>query len=403
MKILFLTLAYPEGEDASNLYVDLMREFNQQGHDVYVATSLERRQKRNTFLSMQQGINVLRIQTGNIQKTNFIEKGISTLLLESQFCSAITKYFNDVKFDLVIYSTPPITFAKVIKMIKKRDDAISYLLLKDIFPQNAVDMGLFKEKSLLNTFFRNKEINLYKNSDFIGCMSLKNKTYLLEHNSFLNEQKIEVCPNSISPKYINSFSDYEKQEIKQRLNIPNEATVLIYGGNLGKPQGIDFLIDVLKEHQYRRDIFYLIIGSGTEYEKLNQFIKTEKVRNCLLYSALPKNEYEEYLKIAHIGLILLDYRFTIPNFPSRLLNYMEFSIPVLAAVDENTDVGDYLKDGNFGCSCVSNDLKQYTEVLNQMISSKEELVKMGYNARQYLEEHYTVEKGVDIILSQIRK
>ena len=115
------------------------------------------------------------------------------------------------------------------------------------------------------------------------------------------------------------------------------------------------------------------------------------------------NTYEEYLKIADIGLILLDYRFTIPNFPSRLLNYMEFSIPVLAAVDENTDVGDYLTDGNFGYSCVSNDLKQYTEVLNQMISSKEELVKMGYNARQYLEEHYTVEKGVDIILSQIKK
>lgn len=403
MKILFLTLAYPEGEDASNLYVDLMREFNQQGHDVYVATSLERRQKRNTFLSTQQGINVLRIQTGNIQKTNFIEKGISTLRLESQFCSAIKKYFNDVKFDLVIYSTPPITFAKVIKMIKKRDDAISYLLLKDIFPQNAVDMGLFKEKSLFNVFFRNKEINLYKNSDFIGCMSLKNKTYLLEHNSFLNEQKIEVCPNSISPKHIRPLSNHEKQEVKQRLNIPNEATVLIYGGNLGKPQGIDFLIEVLKEHQYREDIFYLIIGSGTEYEKLNQFIKTEKLNNCLLYSALPKREYEQYLKIADIGLILLDYRFTIPNFPSRLLNYMEFSIPVLAAVDENTDVGDYLKDGNFGYSCVSNDLKQYTEVLNQMISSKEELVKMGYNARQYLEEHYTVEKGVDIILSQIKK
>lgn len=403
MKILFLTLAYPEGEDASDLYVDLMREFNQQGHDVYVATSLERRQKRNTFLSKQQGINVLRIQTGNIQKTNFIEKGISTLLLEAQFCIAIKRYFNDVKFDLVIYSTPPITFAKVIKMIKKRDNAISYLLLKDIFPQNAVDIEVFKEKSLFNTFFRNKEINLYKNSDFIGCMSLKNKTYLLEHNSFLDEHKIEVCPNSISPKYIRPLSNYEKQKVKQRLNIPNEATVLIYGGNLGKPQGIDFLIEILKEHQYREDIFYLIIGSGTEYEKLNQFIKAEKLNNCLLYSALPKKEYEEYLKIADIGLILLDYRFTIPNFPSRLLNYMEFSIPVLAAVDENTDVGDYLKDGNFGYSCVSNDLKQYTKVLNHMISNKKELVKMGYNARQYLEEHYTVEKGVDIILSQIKK
>lgn len=244
MKVLFLTLAYPEGEDASNLYVDLMREFNQQGHDVYVATSLERRQNRKTFLSIQQGINVLRIRTGNIQKTNFIEKGISTLLLETQFCRAIKEHFNNVQFDLVIYSTPPITFSKVIQMIKKRDNAISYLLLKDIFPQNAVDMGMFKETSLLNKFFRKTEITLYKNSDFIGCMSLRNKTYLLEYNPFLNQEKIEVCPNSIQPKVISSLSGVEKEEIKKRLNIPLDATVLIYGGNLGKPQGIDFLIDV---------------------------------------------------------------------------------------------------------------------------------------------------------------
>ncbi len=403
MKILFLTLAYPEGEDASNLYVDLMREFNQQGHDVYVATSLERRQKRNTFLAMQQGINVLRIQTGNIQKTNFIEKGISTLLLESQFCHEIKKYFKDVKFDLLIYSTPPITFAKVIKMIKKRDNAISYLLLKDIFPQNAVDMGMFKENSMIAKFFRKKEISLYKNSDFIGCMSLRNKTYLLENNSFLNGEKIEVCPNSIHPKSIEHLCNSKRQELKQKLNIPLDATVLIYGGNLGKPQGIDFLIEILQKHQNREDLFYLIIGSGTEYDKLNEFIKNENTKNCLLYSALPKKEYEDYLKIADIGLILLDYRFTIPNFPSRLLNYMEFSLPILAAVDQNTDIGNYLKDGQYGYSCVSNDFKKYNQRLNLMIENKEELVKMGDNARRYLEENYTVEKGVEIILNQIKK
>lgn len=403
MKILFLTLAYPEGEDASNLYVDLMREFSQQGHDVYVATSLERRQKRNTFLSTQQGINVLRIQTGNIQKTNFIEKGISTLLLESQFCHEIKKYFKDVKFDLIIYSTPPITFAKVIKMIKKRDNAISYLLLKDIFPQNAVDMGMFKENSMIAKFFRKKEISLYKNSDFIGCMSLRNKTYLLENNSFLNGEKIEVCPNSIQPKYIEHLCKSKRQELKQKLNIPLDATVLIYGGNLGKPQGVDFLIEILQKHQNREDLFYLIIGSGTEYDKLNEFIKNKNIKNCLLYSALPKKEYEDYLKIADIGLILLDYRFTIPNFPSRLLSYMEFSLPIFAAVDQNTDIGNYLKDGQYGDSCVSNDFKKYNQRLNLMIEDKEELVKMGDNARRYLEENYTVEKGVEIILNQIKK
>lgn len=77
-----------------------------------------------------------------------IEKGISTLMIEGQFLRAIKKHFNDVTFDLVIYSTPPITFEKVILFIKERDLANSYLLLKDIFPQNALDLNMFSKKVL---------------------------------------------------------------------------------------------------------------------------------------------------------------------------------------------------------------------------------------------------------------
>ena len=124
---------------------------------------------------------------------------------------AIRKFMPSVKFDLVIYSTPPITFSKVIKMIKDRDGAKSYLLLKDIFPQNAVDMGMMKEGGLLHKLFRNKEEKLYKNSDYIGCMSEANKKYVINHNNFINPSIVEVCPNSISPKEIQKVNDIDKK------------------------------------------------------------------------------------------------------------------------------------------------------------------------------------------------
>ena len=99
----------------------------------------------------------------NITKTNLIEKGISTLRISSQYKSAIKKYFSDVKLDLILYSTPPITLVNCIEYVKKRDGAKTYLLLKDIFPQNAVDLGMMQKsgvKGLLYKYFRCKEKKL---------------------------------------------------------------------------------------------------------------------------------------------------------------------------------------------------------------------------------------------------
>src|SRR5699024_8531098 len=132
----------------------------------------------------------------NITKTSFLEKGISTLLLEYQYIKAIKKYLYLESFDLILYSTPPITFNSVIKYIKKRDNALSYLLLKDIFPQNEVDLGLFKKHSIINMYFRYKEKQLYRNSDAIGCMSKANVNYIIKNNK-IKKEKIEVNPNSV--------------------------------------------------------------------------------------------------------------------------------------------------------------------------------------------------------------
>lgn len=401
MNILFLTLGYPEGENASNIYIDLMRELQSKGNNVYVVTALERRNKRKTILGIQQKINILRVKTGNIQKSNIIEKGIATLLIEYQFMYAIKKYFSNIKFDLIMYSTPPITFEKVINLIKKRDGAKSYLLLKDIFPQNAIDMEMIKKNGILHKIFSRKEKKLYCVSDYIGCMSERNKQYLLENNKYINSNKVGVCPNSIKPSEFNYLDDEEKFNLRREFKIPRDALVFIYGGNLGRPQGIGFLMDIIYEYKSREDIFFLIIGSGTEYKKLETFISEEAINNTKLYSFLPKEKYDDYVKLADIGLILLDKRFTIPNFPSRLLGYMDYSLPVIAATDINTDVGEIIVNGEFGYWCESMNLIEFNKIVEELLKDKSIIKDMGIKSKKYLIENYTAKKSADIIMNTI--
>jgi len=391
--ILFLTLSNVADIDASGIYQDLLRTFAKKGHKVYVVSPTERRNQEKTHLIEKENAVILRVQTGNIQKTNLIEKGIATVLLESQYISAIKKYFADVKFDLVLYSTPPITLAGAVQYIKKRDRAKTYLLLKDIFPQNAVDIGVMRKtglKGLLYRYFRAKEKKLYALSDHIGCMSPANAAFILRHNPQIPAGKVEVCPNCIEPVDM-SVSPEERLAIREKYGIPLDKKVFVYGGNLGKPQGVPFLMDCLRAQKDNADVFFLIVGDGTEYGKLERFFETEKAENRKLLRSLPKAEYDLLVAACDVGLIFLDHRFTIPNFPSRLLAYMQAGIPVLAATDPNTDIGKVIVEGGFGWWCESNDVQGFCGVVQQACDADHAAMKAS--ARTYLQEHYDVEKN----------
>ncbi|OKP93054.1 glycosyltransferase WbuB [Paenibacillus sp. P32E] len=399
MRVLFLTLAYPEGENSRNLYVDLMQEFYARGNEVYVICQREKRYEKETELNEESGIQVLRVRTGNVTKTGFIEKGISTLLIEKQFKKAIKKYLKHIKFDLVIYSTPPITFVKTVEYIKKRDKSKTYLLLKDIFPQNAVDLGIIKEKSLIGRYFRAKEKKMYGISDHIGCMSKANVDYVIRHNPEVNTAKIEICPNSINPLALSVISPLKKSELREKFNIPDKSVLYVYGGNLGKPQGIDFLIEVLKLIKEMKNIFLLIVGSGTEFDKINKYLLESKQTNVRLEKYMLKNEFDEILTIADVGLVFLDSRFTIPNFPSRMNSYMEFALPILAATDVNTDINKMFQDANCGLWSQSGDLKGFEKNLAVLNENEKLRTDMGMNGRLYLEANFTVDKSYNIIVS----
>jgi len=383
------------------IYTDLIRELSQREINVYVVTPRQKRENLPTELIRYGNICILKVKTGNITKTkSFIEKGISTIRIEDQYLSAIKKYFNNINFDMVMYSTPPITFNKILKYYKKKHNSKTYLILKDIFPQNAVDIGVMKKGSLIWKYFRNKEINLYKNSDIIGCMSQGNVEYILKHNPYINKNKVEVFPNAIKP--IERIEDRKKNEkILEKYNIPQDSILFVYGGNLGKPQGIDFLLEVVDNFYKIEKGYLLIIGSGTEYDRIKEHIENTNPKKVSLFNRLPKEEYDKLVKLADVGLIFLDRRFTIPNFPSRLTSYMENSLPILAATDKNTDLKDVLIESKSGFWCESGDIDKFIKYAQKLSEDDDLRNSMGLNSRLYLEENYDITKTVDILLKHL--
>lgn len=406
MNVIFLTVAVITDVEKRGIYNDLMCKFRDSGHQVYIVTPSERRLGHSTCLVESHGVHILNVKTLNIQKTNVLEKGIGTLLIERQFKAAIKKYLGDVRFDLITYSTPPITFTNVVKYLKQSNpQAVSYLQLKDIFPQNAVDIGMFSEKGLFHWYFRRKEVELYRNSDYIGCMSPANVEFLLKHNPDIDANRVEVAPNSIElceKKLEPGLEKAERFYIRRKYNLPTDRPVFIYGGNLGKPQGINYLIRCLDAVKHRFDCYFVIVGSGTEYEKLSSWYALQYNDDRLavrLMSSLPKEDYDLLVKHCDVGLIFLDHRFTIPNYPSRLLSYLENKMPVICATDVNTDIGRIAEENGYGYWCESVEPKDFVALVDKMLVSDRK--SMGEKGYQFLKDHYLVEHTYNAIMKHV--
>ena len=424
MNILFLTMVKMTSLEQRGIYNDLMRKFRDEGHCVYIVTPSERREGKPTTLYETEGVKILSVRTLNVQKTNVIEKGLGQVSIEYLYKRAIHQYFNGVVFDLILYSTPPITLMGVVKDMKRKNpQAITYLLLKDIFPQNALDLGMMTEKGLkgfLYRHFRKQEINLYKESDYIGCMSPANVKYMLEHNPNIDPKRVEVAPNSIELDKTMTMT-MTRDEIREKYGLPTDKPIFIYGGNLGKPQGIPFLMKCLEANKHRTDCHFLVVGAGTYLPMLQEWYQKElelpslegragdrllqgragdrlldKLASITVMKGLPKDEYDQLVQACDVGLIFLDYRFTIPNYPSRLLSYLEYKMPIIACTDPNCDMGAIAEENGYGLWAPSNDVTAFTNAVDKILQS--DIKDMGKRGYDFLSKNYLVDNTYNAIM-----
>jgi glycosyltransferase involved in cell wall biosynthesis len=389
MKVLFISLQQMEDIGDHTIYNDLLLTFAEHGHRVTAICPRERRTELPTCLSESEGIRVLKVATNNIQKTSSAAKAFGLSRLKRQYEHAIRCCLPNETFDLILFVTPPTVLSGFINRLRRQSSAKSYLLLKDIFPQNAIDLGMLKTKGILGLIYRyykHTERATYRSADWIGCLSEANRKYLLAHEPEISGDTVEVNPNSLIPH------DIPKQDslsLRKVYHLPFKERLLLFGGNLGKPQAIDYLIDVLRLNEESPVGYFVIAGNGTERYLLEEFFQHERPQHACLLKTLPREEFASLTAIVDAGIIILDHRFTIPNYPSRLLSYMQASKPVFVASDTVCDVGPDAQRNGYGLWCESTSPSRFLDMIGSL--SNEELEAMGERARSFFLNNFTTE------------
>ena len=398
VKILFLGLGYSDVADESGLYTELVEELSGLGADIQVvAPALD---DVRVGPRVEGGIPVLRVQSGRLFETGLIRKGLNNLLLPLRYYRALRAQLESWNPDWVITPTPPITLTPLVWWMKRRTEAKSYLVLRDIFPQNAVDLGFMSKRGPTHLFFRLLEKWTYSVSDAIGCMSPGNARYVTFHNAGFDSSKLHLLPNWIAERHLAEEAEFTAT--RERWGVGEQELLCVFGGNLGKPQQVEFLAEVARALPEGLGIKIIVIGKGTESANLKSLIQRFGLTNLVLRDRLPRDEYQQLLGAADVGFILLSERFTIPNIPSRLTGYWAAGVPVLAATDANTDLHDaFLRPYNAGEWVQMGDVSGFIAKLRWFAEHREEAAEMGRRGQQAIRHHFTAKKAAQTVLEQI--
>lgn len=397
MRVVFLGLAVPNMNEYHNMFTELVVEFRNNGHDIMVVAPTY--DEKVYGMQIEDGIPTLRVPTLELFGVGKIQKGLATLLLPYQYKRALKKSNIDLRFDLVMMPTPPITLVNVASWLKRKYGSKMYLILRDIFPQNALDLGMMNPKGLAYTYFRKKEKEMYFASDYIGCMSPGNIDYVKRHNPEQDSNKLHLLPNWawLQP----NLEQQEIIRIKEQYGLLDKF-IVVFGGNIGKPQKMENIVALAKSCSAIKEIFFLIIGGGNEKEHLDQMILQENLNNVRVKDFLSREEFFKVLQIADVGLISLSENFTIPNIPSKSLVYFNARVPILASVDLNTDFGTQLENIGAGLWAEAGKTEILKEKLMYLYNNPDKRMKMGENGYQYFKSNLLASMAYKNIISRVK-
>lgn len=392
MNILFVFFTLPHLSQSS-MYSDMVNEFQKNGHKVLPMAPIISDSSKS-YISIENQIEVLRVKTFDVFSKNLFEKGFANVLLSYQYKNAFTLFWKSKAIDLVIVATPSVMFADFVSDIKNSKGSKVYLMQKDIFPQNAVDLGLMKKKSLQFKFFKKKECKLLKVADIVGCTSPENINYFLSNYSFLEKKKVQLL-------YNNSKLFNRSDEFKFDNKDFSEMFTVVFGGNMGKPQQLENVLNLAKRTLNFKDVLFIVIGKGTEIEKLKEVASQMGVYNLKFIDSLSRENYFKLISSCNLGLISLHQDFTVPNTPMKLNDYLNAGIPVLASIDRNNDLGELLVQNKMGKYAYSDSPDLLFEQFLMLYEDKSLCNELGKNGYDFCLNNLSVEKAYLDVLKQL--
>lgn len=374
MRIALITVAYPPLRSSAAVQMrDLAREFLAQGHSPTVLVPDEKL-RRSWAIETMDGVEVLRLRALPTRDINHVWRAVTEFVLPWAMLYGLRRSpLRSERWDAVVWYSPSIFFAPLVKALKQTSRCRSYLILRDIFPDWAVDLGLLK-RGLAYRVFKSVERQQHDSADIIGIQAPSNRVFLADVVSKPGT-RVEVLWNWLA----------DATDIGCSIDISSTAlagrTIFVYAGNMGVAQGLDVLLDLAERLNERSDIGFLFVGRGSEVPRLRSEVGERRLSNTLFYDEVDPEEIPGLLAQCHIGLLALDPRHKTHNIPGKFLAYLQAGLPVLARINANNDLVGLIEGEGVGRVDIGGSASSLCTLAEEMAANKAGRQGMSIRAR----------------------
>jgi len=387
VRIALIADAYPPRRTSGAVQLkDLAREFVSQGHEVTVLVPSVAR-STPWEIDTVEGVQVLSVAAATTKDVGYLRRTIAEALLPFKMLRGLRNSpLGGVQWQAAIWYSPSIFLGILVGALRRSTRCRSYLILRDIFPEWAVDMGLLR-KGLAYRFFKGIEWIQYAVADVIGVQSPSNLDYLARWAKKPG-RRLEVLHNWLAAApNVGCSVCVEKTPLAGR-------TVLVYAGNMGVAQGMDILLDLAARLKVRDDVGFLFVGRGSEVSRLRAQAESRALDNVIFFDEIEPAEMPGLLGQCHIGVVALDPRHRTHNVPGKFVAYMQAGLPVLARINAGNDLAALIGKEHVGYAYVGESPDSLQMLAEELCNNRALRNEMSLNALRLAQSAFSVSAAV---------
>lgn len=396
MRILVIVDCYlPSTKSSAKLIHDLALELERTNHDVTVLAPSD--DLLQAFaVSYEDGVRVARVRTKRIKGASRILRALRERALSDVMWRCGRSFFETHPHDAIIFYSPSIFFGKLVRRLKRLWRCRAYLIVRDLFPQWALDAGLIR-RGPTYYFFKYMELVQYAVADVVGVQSPANLSYF--DSAPIRPRKLEVLYNWARVACAAENPPLPTQGTSRSDSIPKDGIVFFFGGNMGVAQDMDAIVRLAETLRERADIRFILVGDGSETSRLRDEIRRRGLPNVVVLPAVSQGDYRAMLAQADVGLISLNPRLTTHNIPGKLLGYLASGIPVLSSLNRGNDLAQLITEAGAGISCEAGDDTALRNAALELVASSQLRRAFGENGKKLLADKFSAEAAARQIVS----
>ena len=378
-------LFYPETISTAYTLTEIAKSLTEKNEvNVITGPKYYEVKKENSEYESLENIRIHRVNSNGYNKNILFTRLIGHFIVSLKMLLLMLKKIPR-NSEVFIVTNPALLFLFSSFFIQKKNWKVK-LLVHDVFPENLLVGGVLSSKSsplfLLLQYIFNKA---FLKMETIIVLGRDMKTIFERKIGF--EKRIEIIEN---------WADLDNININEN---KSKNKKFLFAGNLGRVQGIETLLNVIKK--IKSDGFeFLFIGNGAMDKYVKNYIIDNELINVKKIGWLPRIAQNEFLAQSTIGVISLKEGMYGLGVPSKLYNLLAAGKPIFYIGDKNSEIHLIMQEYEIGWFAEANNHEMIKNVFLEIINCDQNiLTEYSLNSRKLSENFYSKK----IILNKINR